>query len=93
MLAAVAGTAAEVCGLGLVAAAAWLIARAAQQPTMAALSLAIVAVRGLALGKGGLRYVERLAGHDVALRALAELRGRVFDALAASPASPGVGNC
>ncbi len=91
VLAAVAGTAAEVCGLGLVAAAAWLIARAAQQPTMAALSLAIVAVRGFALGKGGLRYVERLAGHDVALRALAELRGRVFDALAASPASSGTG--
>ncbi|MFC9974550.1 thiol reductant ABC exporter subunit CydC [Spirillospora sp. NPDC127200] len=88
VLAGLAGTAAELCGLGLVAAAAWLIARAAQQPTMAALSLAIVAVRGFALAKGSLRYVERLAGHDVALRALAELRGRVFDALAASPRSP-----
>ncbi|MEU6040389.1 thiol reductant ABC exporter subunit CydC [Actinomadura sp. NPDC047616] len=83
LLAVLAGVAAELCGLGLVAAAAWLIARAAQQPTMAALSLAIVAVRGFALGKGVLRYLERLAGHDVALRALAELRGRVFDALAA----------
>ncbi|WP_344942557.1 thiol reductant ABC exporter subunit CydC [Actinomadura miaoliensis] len=83
LLAVVAGVAAELCGLGLVAAAAWLIARAAQQPTMAALSLAIVALRGFALGKGVLRYLERLAGHDVALRALAELRGRVFDALAA----------
>ncbi|MFG2001443.1 thiol reductant ABC exporter subunit CydC [Spirillospora sp. NPDC048911] len=78
-----AGVAAELCGLGLVAAAAWLIARAAQQPGLAALSLAIVAVRGFALAKGSLRYLERLAGHDVALRALAELRGRVFDALAA----------
>ncbi|GAA3956337.1 hypothetical protein GCM10023085_43630 [Actinomadura viridis] len=82
----VAGVAAELCGLGLVAAAAWLIARAAQQPTMAALSLAIVAVRGFAVGKGALRYLERLAGHDVALRALAELRGRVFDALSRTPA-------
>ncbi|MEU5882947.1 thiol reductant ABC exporter subunit CydC [Spirillospora sp. NPDC047279] len=77
-----AGVAAELCGLGLIAAAAWLIARAAQRPELAALSLAIVAVRGFALAKGSLRYVERLAGHDVALRALAELRGRVFDALA-----------
>ncbi|MFI6519026.1 thiol reductant ABC exporter subunit CydC [Spirillospora sp. NPDC050679] len=92
VLAGLAGTAAELCGLGLVAAAAWLIARAAQQPTMAALSLAIVAVRGFALAKGSLRYIERLAGHDVALRALAELRGRVFDALAcASPRSPFAG--
>ncbi|WP_285493917.1 thiol reductant ABC exporter subunit CydC [Actinomadura sp. NBRC 104425] len=83
-----AGVAAELCGLGLVAAAAWLIARAAQQPTMAALSVAIVAVRGFALGKGALRYLERLAGHDVALRALAQLRGRVFDALAARGRGP-----
>ncbi|KAB2349197.1 thiol reductant ABC exporter subunit CydC [Actinomadura rudentiformis] len=83
LAAGLAGVAAELCGLGLVAAAAWLIARAAQQPGLAALSLAIVAVRGFAVAKGSLRYAERLAGHDVALRALAELRGRVFDALAA----------
>ncbi|WP_246198425.1 thiol reductant ABC exporter subunit CydC [Actinomadura syzygii] len=82
----VAGAAAELCGLGLVAAAAWLIARAAQRPELAALSLAIVAVRGFALAKGTLRYAERLAGHDAALRVMAELRGRVFDALAAGPA-------
>ncbi|MEU8342727.1 ATP-binding cassette, subfamily C/ATP-binding cassette, subfamily C, CydC [Actinomadura meyerae] len=82
-----AGAAAELCGLGLVAAAAWLIARAAQRPELAALSLAIVAVRGFALAKGSLRYVERLAGHDAALRAMAELRGRVFDALAGSSAA------
>ncbi|MBO2460899.1 thiol reductant ABC exporter subunit CydC [Actinomadura violacea] len=81
--AALAGVAAEVCGLGLVATAAWLIARASQRPELAVLSVAIVAVRGLALAKGSLRYVERLAGHDATLRALAELRGRVFDALAA----------
>ncbi|XVQ15680.1 thiol reductant ABC exporter subunit CydC [Spirillospora sp. CA-255316] len=80
-----AGVAAELCGLGLIAAAAWLIARAAQQPGMAALGMAIVAVRAFAVGKGALRYVERLAGHDVALRALAELRGRVFDALGRAP--------
>ncbi|MCP9947723.1 hypothetical protein [Actinomadura madurae] len=82
--AALAGAAAELCGLGLIAAAAWLIARASQRPELAALSLAIVAVRGFALAKGSLRYVERLAGHDAALRVLAELRGRVFDALAAA---------
>ncbi|TYK45453.1 thiol reductant ABC exporter subunit CydC [Actinomadura decatromicini] len=88
VVAGVAGAAAELCGLGLVAAAAWLIARAAQRPELAALSLAIVAVRGFALAKGTLRYAERLAGHDAALRVMAELRGRVFDALAAGPAGP-----
>ncbi|GGV38537.1 hypothetical protein GCM10010182_73540 [Actinomadura cremea] len=87
--AALAGAAAELCGVGLIAAAAWLIARAAQRPELAALTVAIVAVRGFAVAKGSLRYVERLAGHDAALRALAELRGRVFDALAARP--PGGG--
>ncbi|NYI07353.1 thiol reductant ABC exporter subunit CydC [Allostreptomyces psammosilenae] len=91
LLAACAGTAAELCALALTATAAWLIARAAQQPPIAALSLAIVAVRGCAVFRGVLRYAERLAGHDVALRAVAELRGRVFDALTrlrADPARP-----
>ncbi|MBE1536343.1 thiol reductant ABC exporter subunit CydC [Actinomadura algeriensis] len=87
--AAVAGASAELCGVGLIAAAAWLIARAAQRPELAALTVAIVAVRGFAVAKGSLRYAERLAGHDAALRALAELRGRVFDALAAR--RPGAG--
>lgn len=82
-----AALAAEGCALGLIASSAWLIARAAQQPELAALSLAIVAVRGFAVFKGVFRYVERLAGHDAALRALAELRGRVFDSLAARPST------
>ncbi|MEU9016878.1 thiol reductant ABC exporter subunit CydC [Actinomadura sp. NPDC048394] len=91
VVAALAGVAAEVCGLALVATAAWLIARASQRPELAVLSVAIVAVRGFALAKGSLRYAERLAGHDATLRALAELRGRVFDALAARRrAEPGL---
>lgn len=85
MLAALAGVAAELCALGLIAAAAWLIARAAQQPPIAALGLAIVAVRGFAIFRGLFRYVERLAGHDVALRAVAELRSRVYGALVRRP--------
>ncbi|MFF9343678.1 thiol reductant ABC exporter subunit CydC [Streptomyces sp. NPDC014773] len=73
-------------GLGLTAAAAWLITRAAGQPPLSALSLAIVAVRACATLKGVFRYGERLAGHDVALRAQAAERGRLFAALA--PAGP-----
>ncbi len=78
--------AADLAGVALMALAAWLIARAAQQPEMGALSVAIVAVRALAVTRGLFRYGERLAGHDMALRAVARLRGRVFGALARRPA-------
>ncbi|TDE15121.1 thiol reductant ABC exporter subunit CydC [Jiangella asiatica] len=71
----------ELAALALMGTAAWLLARAAQQPPLAALSLAIVGVRAFATARGVFRYGERLAGHDAALRALATLRGRVYDAL------------
>ncbi|PSL06678.1 ATP-binding cassette subfamily C protein/ATP-binding cassette subfamily C protein CydC [Haloactinopolyspora alba] len=80
-LAVAAGVAAELATLALMATAAWLIARAAQQPPLAALSLAIVGVRAFATSRGAFRYAERLAGHDAALRALATLRGQLYDAL------------
>nr|WP_236051447.1 ATP-binding cassette domain-containing protein [Nonomuraea cypriaca] len=76
-----AGAAADLAGLGLIAAAAWLITRAAQQPSMAALSVAIVATRAFATSKGVFRYAERLTGHDVALRAQAGTRERLYHAL------------
>ncbi|MEV0231357.1 thiol reductant ABC exporter subunit CydC [Nonomuraea sp. NPDC050786] len=76
-----AGAAADLAGLGLIAAAAWLITRAAQQPSLAALSVAIVATRAFATSKGVFRYAERLTGHDVALRAQAGTRERLYEAL------------
>ncbi|GAA3206235.1 thiol reductant ABC exporter subunit CydC [Nonomuraea helvata] len=76
-----AGAAADLAGLGLIAAAAWLITRAAQQPSLAALSVAIVATRAFATSKGVFRYAERLTGHDVALRAQAGTRERLYQAL------------
>ncbi|GIH73772.1 thiol reductant ABC exporter subunit CydC [Planobispora longispora] len=85
-LAAAAGAAAELAGLGLIGSAAWLIARAAEQPPLAALSVAIVGVRAFATSKGVFRYGERLAGHDVALRAQATTRERLYRALI--PAGP-----
>lgn len=84
-LAALTGVAGELCALGLSAAAAWLIARAADQPPVAALTLAIVAVRGFAIFRGVFRYAERLTGHDATLRAVAESRSRVYDALLTQP--------
>lgn len=74
---------AELAGLLLMATAAWLLLRAAGQPPIAALTVAIVAVRTLALLRGGLRYAERLAGHEVVLRYLGALRGRVYETVTA----------
>ncbi|MEU4405932.1 thiol reductant ABC exporter subunit CydC [Streptosporangium sp. NPDC023963] len=85
-LAAAGAAAAELAGLGLIGSAAWLITRAAEQPPLAALSVAIVGVRAFATTKGVFRYGERLAGHDVALRAQATTRERLYQALI--PAGP-----
>jgi thiol reductant ABC exporter CydC subunit len=81
VLAVVAGTGAALSGIGLMAASAWLIARAAQHPPVLHLTMAIVAVRAFGLGRGVLRYVERLAGHDAAFRVLTALRVRAYEGL------------
>nr|BFE62499.1 thiol reductant ABC exporter subunit CydC [Dactylosporangium thailandense] len=82
----------EAAGIGLVGTATWMIVRAADQPPLAALAVAIAAVRAFALLKGGIRYAERLAGHDVVLRVLASLRTRSFAALAARNEAPAAGD-
>ncbi|WP_239094862.1 thiol reductant ABC exporter subunit CydC [Planotetraspora silvatica] len=81
ILATLAGAAADLAGIALIAAAAWMITRAAEQPPLAALSVAIVAVRAFATTRGIFRYGERLSGHDVALRAQAGTRERLYQAL------------
>ncbi|KDN18750.1 thiol reductant ABC exporter subunit CydD [Amycolatopsis rifamycinica] len=81
-LACLAATAALGCGVALTATSSWLIASAALHPPVLSLMVAIVAVRTFGLAKGLFRYVERLLSHDVALRALAELRVRVWAQLA-----------
>ncbi|GAA1605326.1 thiol reductant ABC exporter subunit CydC [Saccharothrix algeriensis] len=75
----------EAAGLGLMAAATWLLATAAGQPPLIALSVAIVLVRALAIGRGVLRYVERLASHDAVLRMVSDVRARIFAALVDRP--------
>ncbi|MBB5938437.1 thiol reductant ABC exporter subunit CydC [Streptomyces zagrosensis] len=79
--AALASAGSELAAAALLATAAWLITRAAEQPPLASVSVAIVAVRALALGRGALRYTDRLLGHDGALRAIAGFRTRVYEAL------------
>ncbi len=79
--AALAAAGSELAAAALMATAAWLITRAAQQPPIASVSVAIVVVRTLALGRGALRYTDRLLGHDGVLRAVAGFRTRVYETL------------
>lgn len=75
------GIAAEACTIGLAGTAAWLILRAAEHPSFADLAVVAVAVRAFGLGKGVLRYAERLASHDATLRRLGEVRAAVVGQL------------
>ncbi len=81
------GALAAASGVALTATAGWLIARAAEQPPVLTLMVAIVGVRTFGLARPALRYAERLVSHDVALRLLAERRAAVYDALV--PLVPG----
>jgi thiol reductant ABC exporter CydC subunit len=54
------------------------VARAAQHPGVAAIALALLGIRVFAVGRGGLRYVERLVGHDAAFRVLRDVRVAVY---------------
>ena len=78
-LAAALGVAGVCFGAGLMATAGYLIVRAAEQPPILALTTAIVAVRFFGLARPLVRYLERLASHDVALRALAHVRTRMYE--------------
>ena len=81
-LAAVLGTLAAACSIGLLATSAWLISRSAQRPPVLYLMAPAAVVQAFALGRAGLRYAERLAGHDGALRLLASYRTDAYDSLA-----------
>ncbi len=82
LLAVAAGAAATGCGVALLAISGFLLARASQHPSILAISTAVVAVRGLSVGRGVFRYGERLAGHDVAFRVLADVRVKIYRQLA-----------
>ena len=84
-----------ICAAGaLLAVSGYLISRAAQQPQILTLGVAIVGVRFLGISRSLLRYYERLTSHDVAFRSLTDLRLRFFRRLVPLvPAGlPGVSN-
>ena len=78
------GALASGAGVALMGTAAWLLSRAAEQPPILYLMVAIVAVRAFGIGKGVLRYAERLDSHDLALRLQAALRLDTWRALTRS---------
>jgi len=69
-----AGFASEASAVALLAVSAWLIVRASEQPPVLYLSAAVVGVRFFAISRAAFRYLERLTGHDAALRQLASTR-------------------
>lgn len=71
--------------LALAVVAAWLIARAWEQPPILDLTIAVVAVRALGISRGVLGYCERLATHDTALRAAGNARSLLYRRLADAP--------
>ncbi|WP_240274779.1 thiol reductant ABC exporter subunit CydC [Mycobacterium ulcerans] len=71
--------------LALAGVSAWLITRASQMPPVLDLSIAVVAVRTFAISRGVLHYCERLATHDIALRAAGTARARIYQRLAEGP--------
>ncbi|MEU5210968.1 thiol reductant ABC exporter subunit CydD [Streptomyces sp. NPDC020742] len=64
--------------VGLMATSGWLISRAAQQPPVLYLMLAVTATRAFGIGRAVFRYAERLVAHDAVFRMLAEVRVAVY---------------
>jgi thiol reductant ABC exporter CydC subunit len=81
ILAVLASALATGCGIALLATSGFLLARASQHPNILAIGIAVVAVRGLSVGRGVFRYAERLASHDAAFRILVDIRVRAFQRL------------
>ncbi len=71
--------------IGLAAVSAWLIARASQMPPVLYLTVAATSVRMFGVLRALLRYLQRLASHQVALDGMDSLRLGVYDALAEGP--------
>ncbi len=60
--------------IGLMSAAAWIIASAALHPPIGTLNVAIVGVRFFGISRGVFRYLERYVSHQTTFRLLARLR-------------------
>lgn len=70
--------------VALMGVSAWLISFASMAPPVLFLQPAAVGVRAFGISRGVFRYLERLVGHDVALRLQGALRVRVYDKLSST---------
>ena len=75
------GLLAQLSAIGLLLTSAWLISRAAEQPPVLYLMVAIVSVRAFGVARSVLRYCERLLTHDAAFRLMNEHRLALYVAL------------
>lgn len=75
-------------GIGLMATAAYAIARAALVTSYVEIEAALAGVRAFAISRGGLRYLERYTAHDVSLSLLVRLRCWFYAAI--EPLAPAV---
>lgn len=81
------GSLSSISGIALTATAGWLIVKAAEQPPVLTMLVAIVGVRTFGLARPVLRYAERVRSHDAALGQLARRRVEVYESLV--PLTPG----
>lgn len=81
-----AGVLSAAAAIGLLLVSGWLIVSASIVDSLVPLSVAVVGVRFFAVSRAVFRYLERLAGHDAALRQLAGLRSGIVCRL--TPLSP-----
>ena len=68
-------------GVALITTAGYLISRAAEHPPILTLAVAIAFVRLFGLARPIARYLDRLTSHDVALRALGQIRVAVYEGI------------
>ncbi len=97
-LAAAAGSVVSVAAVCLLGLSGWFITSAAIAGLAGAVAtqafnymMPSAIIRLLAILRTGARYIERVAGHEAALKALARLRPQLFDAIARSPVTRALG--
>ena len=74
----VANISAALSELLLMASASWLIASAALQPPLSALSVGITLVRTAGISRAALRYADRFFSHKIIFKLLDDLREELF---------------
>jgi len=67
--------------VSLLMTSAYLISKAALQPSIGEISVAIVGVRFFGISRGVFRYIERLVSHNTSFKVLADIRVWLYEAI------------